>query len=312
MSAAEKLDAPYEVICDTSDRDAWLDKRVDGIGASEISLVLGEAPEAWGSALSLYAQKIGAYERDLSDVEAVFWGNQLEGPIIAAYAERTGRRTRKEGFLLRSKLYPWALCTLDGRTWEAENENSAWPLEVKNVSGFKAGEWVDGPPSYYYYQVQQQMLVTGEQRATVAALLGGQRMVWADVHRDDLAIRRIINQGAAFWDRVQRRDLPTPDGSEGTRKALGALYPQGSGVVVLPHSAIDAADELTRIRDDIASLTKRKDTIENTVRAALGGADSGVMTDGRSWSWKQQTRRATTVAESTFRVLRLHQAKGRR
>jgi putative phage-type endonuclease len=311
MSAAEKLDQPYEVICDTSDREEWLRLRVDGIGASEISMVLGEAPDAWGSAVSLYAQKIGAYERNLDDVEAVFWGNKLELPIIEAYQERTGRRTRKEGFLLRSKLYPWALCTLDGRTWEAANENSAWPLEVKNVSGYKAGEWVDGPPSYYYYQLQQQLLVTGEPKGTIAALLGGQRMVWADVPRDDIAIRRIINQGSAFWERVQRRDVPMPDGSEGTRKALGALYPKGSGVVVLPYSAIEAADEIERIRGEISALESRKASIENTVRAALGDAEIGAMTDGRSWSWKLQTRRETVVAASSFRVLRLHQPKNK-
>jgi putative phage-type endonuclease len=311
MGAAEKLQ-PFEVVCDTSVRQDWLDERMQGIGASEIALVLGEAPAAWGSALTLYAQKIGKYERDLSGVEAVYWGQKLEGEIISAYAERTGRGTRRESLLLRSTEHPWALCTLDGRTWEAANDDAAWPFEVKNVSGFKADEWVDGPPEYYRLQIQQQMLVTGEERSTIAALVGGQRVIGADVPRDEATIRRIIYHGSRFWERVQKRDVPAPDGSEGSRRALQALYPEGQGTVVLPYSAIEAADELERVKADLRALEKRKDEIENGVRAAIGDAELGVMTDGRSFSWKSQSRKECVIAASTFRVLRLHQSKGKK
>ncbi len=89
MTAAIDL-RPYDVVCDVSDRDAWLESRTDGIGASEIAAVLGESP--WMSPLALYASKIGAYERDLSDSEPVYWGTKLEGAIVEAYSERTGRK----------------------------------------------------------------------------------------------------------------------------------------------------------------------------------------------------------------------------
>ncbi len=308
MSAAAKLPA-YEVVCDASDRVNWLDARYAGLGASEIAIVMGEAPAAWGSPLSLYAQKIGEYERDLSDVEAVYWGNKLESTIIEAYAERTGRNTAKEGFLLRSREHPWAMCTLDGRTWEVANDQHRWPFEVKNVSAFRSDEWVDGPPAYYFLQLQHQLLVTNEERATIAALVGGQRLIWADVRRDEETIRKIIYHGSRFWERVQARDMPTPDGSEATRKALQMLYPDGSGTVVLPYTAIEAADELELVKADLRRLEERKAMIENTVRAAIGEAELGVMTDGRSFSWKLQHRRESTLPASSFRVLRLHQAK---
>jgi putative phage-type endonuclease len=312
---AEKLEErarPYDVVCDTSVEQDWLDARMQGIGASEIALVLGEAPESWGSALSLYAQKIGKYERDLSEVEAVYWGKKLEGAILSAYWDRTGRRTEKESLLLRSTEHPWALCTLDGRTWEPANDFERWPLEIKNVSAFKAEEWVDGPPPHYYLQIQQQMLVTGESRSTIAALLGGQRMVWADVPRDEDTIRRIVYHGSRFWERVQARDVPAPDGSEGTRRALHALYPAGSGSIVLPHVAAEAADELEALKGQLRSLEKRKDVIENTVRAALGDAEVGFLTDGRSFSWKLQSRRECVIPATSFRVLRLHNSKGKK
>ncbi len=307
MSAAEKL-PPYDVICPASEVKDWKDARLQGIGASEIAVVLGDAPDVWGSPLSLYAQKVGLYERDLEDNEAVWWGRRLEGEIISAYAERTGRKSEKEGVLLRSKEHPWALCTLDGRTWHPSSTANRWPLEVKNVSSFKAEEWLDGPPPYYYDQLQHQLLVTGEQKATIAALLGGQRMIWCDVPRDETAIRRIIYHGERFWKRVQERDIPAPDGSEATKKALAALYPEGSGATALPGTAMDAADELERVKYDIRKLENRKDEIENTVRAALGTSEIGVMPDGRSFSWKLQSRKECVMPASSFRVLRLHKS----
>jgi putative phage-type endonuclease len=309
---AIQITSPYEVVCDTSVEQNWLDARMRGIGASEIAIVLGEAPTTWGSPLSLYAQKIDKYERDLSDVEAVYWGRKLESPILEAYWERTGRRTEKESLLLRSTEHPWMLCTLDGRTWEPANDGARWPLEIKNVSAFKAEEWVDGPPPHYYLQIQQQMAVTGEPKATIAALLGGQRMVWADVPRDEDTIRKIVYHGSRFWDRVQRRDMPAPDGTEGSRRALQALYPEGHGITVLPYAAIEAADELERLKSDLRALEKRKDEIENTLRAALGDSEVGMLTDGRSFSWKLQTRRECVMPATSFRVLRLHHSKGRK
>jgi putative phage-type endonuclease len=299
----------YEIVCDVNNREEWLAQRDGGIGASEIAAVLGESP--FCSALELYATKTGRYRRDFSDVEPVYWGNKLESPILEAYSERTGRHTRKAGKLLRSTEHPWALCTLDGETWQTA-ANDAWPLEIKNVGTFKAGEWVDGPPAHYFLQVQQQMLVTGSEQATIAALIGGQRMVWADVQRDETTIRRIVVQGRNFWERIQARDVPAPDGSEGAKRALAALYPVGSGTVIMSGAALDVADRLEALKAERKRIADEIEIIENTVRAALGDAETGALTDGRSFSWKLQSRKECVMPASTFRVLRLHQPKNRK
>jgi predicted phage-related endonuclease len=156
------------------------------------------------------------------------------------------------------------------------------------------------------------MLVTGAQKATIAALLGGQRMVWADVPRDDVTIRKIVHHGARFWERIQRRDMPAPTAAKARGARLRRSTRTGSGVVVLPHSAIDAADELETLKAKRKELDRSIDVIENTVRAALGDAETGAMTDGRSFSWKLQNRKSFVVEASSFRVLRLHQPKNRK
>lgn len=312
MIAAVAESLPYEVLCDSDEEPEWLSARFAGLGASEIGAVIGMDNRS--SPLKLYLEKTGAIPSDdLSDVEAVTWGHILEPVIAEEFRKRTGRivtRGRKGRYcVLRSVEHPWALASLD--FWTGTDERDLWPLEIKNANAFRAEDWLNGTPEYHVAQLHQQMLVVGAKRGTSACLLGGNQLLWCDVERDETLIRKIIYHGARFWERVQRRDAPPPDGSQATSEALKKLYPNSDGsTVVLPFTAIEAADELVSVKEQLRLLEKRRATIENTVKAALGKAEVGVMTDGRSFSWKQQTRRAVTTAEATFRVLRLHDPKG--
>ena len=219
------MSGSFEVVCSSDDRARWLDLRRTGIGASEIAAVLGES--RWKSPLAVYAEKIGE-SSEQSDNEAMFWGIRLERPIVEVFGERTGRPVESSGQLLRSSEHPWAIATLDARVYPREDR--WWPLEAKTSSAFKAEEWAEGPPREYYLQVQHQMLVTGTPRASIACLLGGQRLVWCDVERDEIEIRRIVHAGRAFWDRLEGRAAPSPDGSESSRAAVLDLYPSGRKV----------------------------------------------------------------------------------
>ncbi len=154
-------------------------------------------------------------------------------------------------------------------------------------------------------------MVTGAQKGTIAALLGGQRMVWADVPRDEVAIRKIVYHGSRFWQRIVDRSVPMPDGTESSRKALAALYPDGSGSLVLSRQIADEADRLENLKSEIKRLTEERETIENTIKAALADKEVGLLPDGRSFSLKLQHRKECVVKASSFRVLRMHQPKNR-
>ncbi len=310
--AAAKITAPYEVLGSADDRERWLQLRRSGIGASEIAACVGESP--WLHASELYAIKVGATAGDpsLDEAEHVYWGLQLEPSIIAGYQHRTGRPVRRRAQLLRSTECPWAMCTLDGETAN-DNGGDFWPLEVKNIGLSKAHEWEEGPPRHYYLQLQQQLLVTGAEKATAAALIGGQRLVWCDVERDDIAIRRIKLAGRIFWEQcVEAGVCPSPDGSDSSKRALAALYkgrPDPESYVQLPGSLLDLDDEIGELKKTRAVISKRIDEIENAFKARIGSAERGVLPSGVVWSWKQQTRAAHAVDESTFRVLRRHASK---
>jgi putative phage-type endonuclease len=303
---------PYEILGSSDDRDRWLQLRRSGVGASEIAAVLGESP--WLSAIELYAMKVGASEGapGLDEAEHVYWGGRLEPSIIAGYQDRTGRPVKREGLLLRSRECPWALCTLDGST--ALDVGAPWrPLEIKNIGVQKAREWEEGPPRYYFLQIQQQLLVTGAECATVAALIGGNRMVWCDVPRDEIEIRRIKRAGRIFWSEcVEAGVCPKPDGSESATRALAALYrgaPDPESFVHLPGELLMQDIELRELKASISAMKKRADTIENEIKAHIGKAEHGVLPDGTVYSWKQQSRAEYVAKAATFRVLRRHPTK---
>lgn len=315
MAAIQKTGLPYEIVVDTDDEQEWLSYRNTGIGASEIGGVMGLPDISHRSSpLKVFMEKSGALEpEDLSDVEAVEWGHIMEPVIAERYAARTGRhieRGRAGRFqVLRSVEHPWALCSLD--YWTAENENSPRrPLEIKNVSAFLADDWRDGVPDYYFAQIQQQILVTGSSKATGAMCLGGNRLLWCDVDRDEEMIRKIIYHGSRFWQRLLDRDPPAPDESEATKQTLARLYPRDNGeVVVLPATLLDTVYDWRRLKDEKSKIETKIRHAESQIKATLGPAEYGVFGSGERVSWKTQTTRAHQVPESTFRVLRFHESK---
>lgn len=287
-------------ICDQSDRELWLLERLQGIGASEAAMIMGMSP--WGSPLSLYTEKTGLVQRESPDNERMEWGNRLEPVIIGAFAARTQRKVSRSGKLYRSTAFPWALATFDAFCAVDGEER---PLQIKTTGAEHADEWSNGPPAAYACQVQWEMLVSDASCATIACLIGGQRMVWQDVPRDDAFIERLTIAGAAFWSHVESRTPPEADGSHWTSRALGRLYPQDTGEIVqLSASLIEVADQLELAKRVMALTDKEARTAESMIKAELGNASIGVLPDGRRYSWKLQKRAAYSVDASEARVFR--------
>jgi putative phage-type endonuclease len=290
-----------QVVCSSSDRTEWLRHRMTGLGASDIAAACGVSP--WESPFTLWARKRGLLG-EKTETEPMRWGLLLEPVILQEYAERTKRKAKPMGLLLRSDEHPWALATCDGTT--SIDGDRWWPLEIKTTSLFAADDWSDGPPEHYMLQMQQQALVREDDIVTTACLIGGNRFVWCDVERDERLIRKIIHHGQDMWRRIVEDDPPDVDGSESTKKTLSILYPQESRNVAigLDGDFLDVADELEQLKERIKTSIARVNELESRVKAAIGTADRGLLPDGRGWSWRSQNRSAYTVPEQTIRVLR--------
>lgn len=307
MAFDGRFTGPFTVVCSSADRDSWLQQRLTGIGASEISAVMGV--NRYEAALKVYARKIGAIGIDEDDAgEPAYWGSRLERIVAEEFSSRTGLQHEWQGDLLRSTIYPWALCTLDGLV-VAE----CLPLECKTTTVYLEDDWADGTPHYYVLQAHQQMLVAGAARCYVACLIGGQRFVWDIVERDEAVISKIIVAGNEFWERVQNRNPPAPDGSESSEQAIRALAGERNEEldqrVVLAASISSVADELEHVKwqhkeaaaAEKALAAKRKE-LQQTIRLAMRGSKYAEL-DGWIYADEVKTRSGYTCGPATWNEL---------
>lgn len=290
------------------ERQKWLIQRQSGIGGSDAASALGLSP--WKSPLALWSEKTGLVDApDLSEIEFVEWGNILEPAIASKYEIVTGRKLLDPGrFAIRtSTAYPHMLCTLD-RIIDATNEKygtGQGDLSIKNTGAYKRKDWEDEPPLPYQVQLQHEMCVTGLQWGSFAVLIGGNHFAWCDVPRNERFISYLIEREAEFWDRVMRGDPPPADASDSTKECLLRLYPKDTGESrALPLEASEWMERRRALKSDEKRIQEELQAIDNSIKAAIGEASIGLLPDGSGFSWKAQTRKGYTVAETTCRILR--------
>ncbi|OMC11154.1 YqaJ viral recombinase family protein [Mycolicibacterium fortuitum] len=259
------------------DRDEWLELRRTGIGSSDCSAVLGLGK--YGSPFSVWADKTGKSRPD-DETEAMMWGTLLEPVIRTELARRLGVEI-VECPTLRSLERPWQLYNPDGLIL---NQNAL--VEIKNASAWLAHDWEDGEvPDHAELQIQHGCAVTGAEGAYVAGLIGGNRLRWEYVPRDDDLIATIIEAEQHLWDTYIVPDVAPPiDGSDATAEAIAAQWPRRYDVVeqAADIPAVEAAMADYRAALDAEKIAKEaKATAVNQLSAHLRGADAITDAAGR-------------------------------
>ncbi len=310
----------YEVVCDTSDRTAWLEARLGGISASDAGSVMNDGRE---TPFELWAQKTGREEApDLDDEEYVWMGNLLEPVVRAAFERKSGWRTSlrpgdpdpqwtdKKALpgpqqLLRSKQWPWLLATIDAWTlWIPEGQSvGIWiPLELKTTAFWGAKEWEAQVPPVIWWQLQAQMAVTNSPRCVVACLVAGNKTMWEVVERDDDAIARYVTISERLWKHIQ--DDTTPEHMP-TKKTASTLYPPGTEVEEVAELSelrwLTVDEEIVDTKAQIKLLKARQEQLEGMVCEAMGHSNEAQLANGVRYRWKTQTRKPHVVKGSTFR-----------
>jgi putative phage-type endonuclease len=333
---------PFDVVCDSREREAWLRARRATIGASEAAIVLGCSP--WSSQLELWAEKTGRTQGnpELDSAEYVFWGRELEDAIIAGYGKRAERTAVPFGLLLVSTRWPWLSATPDALVTDdpvagarasaitrtlgqirtvlkkkASTKNLLrtlheltrgwWPLQTKNIGFGSAEHWAEGVPLYYRVQCLQEALVFGADKVTGAALIAGQRLAWDDleVDREGLLERQVVNLTRLFMrERVELGVEPAVDGSESARKTLAALYPleKPEKTIALGGELMEGADLYDRHKAEIKRLEDALALFGNQVRQEMQDAERCVFPNGSGFTCKAN--------KSGSRVLLRKKAKG--
>ncbi len=151
------------------------------IGGTDASTIMNA--NKFSNRNALWRVKTGRDERpDLSNIESVKWGNILETPILQELLKQLElpfHESHQQAWLEDG----WRVGYVDYRI------SPDHIIEIKTTGSWAESEWDDGVPPYYYWQLVHYMLIDPRiTHATVACLIGGQKLVTHTVHRDEYDI----------------------------------------------------------------------------------------------------------------------------
>lgn len=264
--------------------EEWLQYRMQGIGGSDASAAVGM--NRWKSPLALWAEKTGQITKKDGQSEQMHWGNLLETVIRDEFANRNPELTVQQmPYIFQSVEHPFAIANLDGIVKDKNGNCSI--LEIKTASAYREFDWQDGVPLEYVIQVQHYMLVTGLNHAYIALLLGGNKYMQMELHRDESIIQYLILMESAFWQSVQ--DLVQPPVSELDGELLNQLYPKpdNAGGIILPAEADGIIAKYLNAKSAEDAAKKQKAEAENQLKAMMGKSAAAITKGGYKINWTE-------------------------
>ena len=260
------------------------------IGGSEISAVIGI--NRWKTPLALWAEKTGALEvKDISEVDAVKLGTELEDFVAQKFSKETGLSVRRTPKTYYHKENARLRANVD-RIITGTDEL----LECKTASAYKVKEWRDDVPVEYILQVVWYLGITGRKKGYIAVLVGGQKFIWKEILADEKLFQDLVRQAENFLKLVD--DKIQPAINFGDRDTLAELYPDSAPEIECP---IETLEEAQQIETDLtyrAELMKYKtetdhqiELIENKIKDKMKLASLLTVGEYRA-TWKtQKTKR---------------------
>lgn len=216
------------------------------LGASVAGVVCGV--DRYKTKLELYHEIVGnAPPRE--PTEAMYWGLQLEEPIINGYERRVGLHVDRPNRMYMLADAPYVAATPDGI---GEDSYGRFCVEAKTSSGYMFsredarvrdcfGEGEDEIPSSYLLQCHQQMLVLDCDRCDMPVLFDGRELRLYSIRRHEEIIRTLLENLRLFANCVLGQQAPDPDFEhESTLKLLKSMYGVEEGTEMdLPPDALE-------------------------------------------------------------------------
>ena len=299
-----------------SNREAWLQDRLKGIGGSDAGAILGLNP--YKSPYALWCEKTGRIHKDV-DNEAMRLGRDLEDYVAHRFMEKTGKKVKKSSYSFQSKEHPFMLANVD-RLVIGEDAG----LECKTTNMLTRTKYDRGDiPASYYAQCMHYMAVTGMSKWYIAVLVMNKGFYWYEIQRDEKEIQAIIEEEKEFWECVENDIEPAIDGLNSTTEALEDQYPGIQDQTIDVFGRQTELECYLKINERIKELNEEKKKYENIFKHDLGDAVIGYM-DHYQISWKPQTQQrldtkrlqeempeiyAYYLKETTFRKFNIKEMK---
>lgn len=257
--------------------------RQQGIGASETAIILGLNP--FQSAYDLWRLKTGQSEpKDLSENEAIWWGNALEPVIADRYAFETGYELIADPTTYFSEECSYMLCHPD-RFIKGHNKI----VEVKTAwySSEKWGEiGSDQVPIEYTLQVQHQLDCVGFDEADLVVFFKNTaRIAIYTIKRDDKLISDIRFAVKRFWEENVLKKISPP---LSTLSDVQVHYSKNifDDSVEASNSALKAVADYRVARDSESKMKEIKEECQKILCEEIGSYSGIKFGDQILCTWK--------------------------
>jgi len=248
-----------------TDEKHWLLLRKQDVTSTEVAALFGISP--YCTAYELWHRKHDNLEVEFEPNERMKWGTRLQDSIAKGICEDQGwdHVRRMTEYIRDTELRA-------GASFDFGDESSI--LEIKNVDSlaFRDGWVVEGDnveaPPHIELQVQQQLMLSGYKRATIGALIGGNRVVLIKREPDPVIVTSIKKRIKEFWESIHADKPPTPDFQRDS-DFIGHLYSYAE-----PGSVFNADTRVSRL----AALYKDASQEEKAAKLKKEAAKAEILT----------------------------------
>ncbi|EMF31086.1 YqaJ protein [Streptomyces gancidicus BKS 13-15] len=269
--------------------EEWHAARRGGIGGSDVAAILGL--DKYRGPRHVFEAKHGRpLPADAALSEYAEIGQEIEQFVSYLFTKRSGIPAVETPGTLVNIDREWMRANVDRYALDPESGEVVAPVELKNRSEYQIGDWEDGVPDGPALQAHWYMAVGGWQYAWVAALVGGNKLRYHRIERDDELIETLIDTCGRWFQRHVVDGYPPPaDGLESTKELLGRLWETKAGEIVeVPR---DKAAKLRKRRasliEQIKALETERNAVENEMRLMTEAAEVAKVGKSVAWSWKQ-------------------------
>lgn len=262
--------------------DEWLEHRRKSIGGSDAASIIGLNP--WSSPYTVWADKLGKLPPK-EDNEAMRQGRDLEFYVAERFAEKTGKKVRRENHILINPDYPFAHANVDRMVVGEDAGLECKTTSTLNLKNFKNGAF----PDTYYVQCVHYMMVTGCSKWYLAVLVLNKEFMVFEIERDEEEIKALAKAEAEFWSYVDGGVAPATDGAASTTDTISILYPESNDECANLFAYETELQEYMALSAQIKELERLKDEMANKVKAFLGEVGKGE-SDGYRVTWTSSSR----------------------
>lgn len=166
------MGAAYRIY-DFHNEQEWLSGRLNGIGGSDASAVVGMNP--YKTNIELFEEKtVRRVPEDISNKPYVIYGKKAEGYIRELFRlDYPEYQVEHHEFrILQSLSHPFMQASLDGELTDQEGRRGILEIKTTNIlQSMQYEKWKDRIPDNYYIQVLHYLLVTGYEFVVLRAHL---------------------------------------------------------------------------------------------------------------------------------------------